>query len=88
MKITSTGLGHKGISSKKWHSHSASSPHLSNVMNSDFIVDRDIHVYFEDFHDTAAPPSMNTNPLVDFVSFISEIQLASLYTSSTAGYLV
>ena len=88
MQITNTGLGHKGISSKKWHRHLAYSPHLSKTMNSDSIVDRDIHVYFEDFHDTAAPPSVNTYPLVDFVSFILEIQLASMYPSSTVGYLV
>ena len=36
------------------------SPHLSNAMNSNFIVDMVIIVCFEDFHETAAPPSVST----------------------------
>ena len=88
MQIADTGFGQFGISSKKCRNHSASSPALSKAMNSDSIVDLAIQVCLEDFHDTAAPPSINTNPLVDFESFESEIQLASLYPSSTAGYLV
>ena len=42
----------------------------------------------EDFQDTAAPPIVKTYPLVDLVSFVSDIQLASLYPSSTVGFWV
>ena len=86
--IAGTRFGQLGISSKKFRSHSAFSPALSNAMNSDSIVDRAIYIYLEDFHDTAAPPSVKTNPLVDLESAVSDIQLASLYPSRTAGYLV
>ena len=38
-------------------------------MNSDSIVDLANNVCLEDFQDTAAPPSVNTYPLVDFEFF-------------------
>ena len=60
MHIGGTGFGHLGMSSRKWRSHSASSPHLSSAIKSDSIVDLAITVYFEDFHDTAAPPGIKT----------------------------
>ena len=86
MHIAGTGFGHNGISSKSYRSHSASSPTLSKPMNFDSIVERAIHVCLEDFQDTAAPPKINTYPLVDFDSSEFVIQLASLYPSSTGGY--
>ena len=78
MHITVTGLGHTGMSSKNFLSHSASSADLSCAINLDSIVERAIHVCLEDFQETAAPPKVNTYPLVYFVSILSEIQLASL----------
>ena len=57
-------------------------------MNSDSIMERAIHVFLKDFQDTAAPPRVNTYPLVDFDSSESAIQLASLYPSSTDGYFL
>ena len=60
MHIGGIGFGYLGISSKKWHSHSASSPHLSSTINSNFIRDMVINIYFEDFHETAAPSNVNT----------------------------
>ena len=86
MHIAGTGFCHNSISSKNCQSHSASSPALSKAINSDFIVEWVIHVYLKDFQDTAAPPRVNTYPLVDFDSSESAIQLASLYPSSTGGY--
>ena len=77
-----------GTSSKKSLSHSASSPALSRAINSDSIVDRAMHVCLEDFQDIAAPPKVNTYPLVDFVSVLSDIQFASVNPSSTGEYLV
>ena len=66
MHIGGTCFGHLEISFRKWRSHSASSPHLSNTINSNSIVDLAITVCFEDFHETAC----NTpNYTVD--SFIS-----------------
>ena len=87
MQIAGIGFDNLGITSTNWRSHSASSVTLSKAMNSDFIVDLTMQVYLEDFNETTAPPRVNTYPLVDFESFISEIQFASLYPSSTAGYL-
>ena len=55
-------------------------------MNSDFIVERAMHVCLEDFQDTTAFLRVNTYPLVDFNSSESAIQLVSLYSSSTGGY--
>ena len=76
------------ISSRKWRSHSASSPALSRAMNSDSIIDLAMQVCLEDFQDTVAPPRVKTYPLVDFESLVSDIQFVSQYPSSTAGYLV
>jgi hypothetical protein len=44
-----------------------------------------IHVYLEDFHDIANPPSVKIYPLMDFESLVPNIQLALLYLSSTIG---
>ena len=88
MQIAGTGFGHFGISSKNCRNHSASSPHLSKATNSDSIVDLVMTVCLEDFHDTAEPPSVNTYPLVDFETFISDVQFASLYPSRIVGNLV
>ena len=86
MHIGAIGLGQNGISSKKFRSHSASSPALSKAMNSDSIVERAIHVCLDDFQDIAPPPIVKTYPLVDFVSVEPVIQFASLYPSRTSGY--
>ncbi|PHT93626.1 hypothetical protein T459_01508 [Capsicum annuum] len=45
----SNGLGQYEISSKKFRSHSAFSPALSNAINSDSIVERAIQVCLDDF---------------------------------------
>ena len=78
MQIGGIGFGHLRISSKKWRNHSISSRHLSNAINSDFIVDLAITVCFEDFHETAPPPSVNIKPLWDFEILTFDIQFASL----------
>ena len=85
MHMAGTGFGHNGISSKNYRSHSASSPTLSNAMNSDFIVKRAIQVCLEDFQDTAAPPRVKIYPLVDFDFSEFAIQFATLYPSNTGG---
>ena len=46
------------MSSRKFLNHFASLVALSNAINSDFIVDHAMHVCFEDFHDTVAPPNV------------------------------
>ena len=60
MQIVGTCFRHIGMSSNKWRSYSASSPALSKAMNSDFIVDRAMHVCFEDFQEIATPPRVKT----------------------------
>ena len=86
MHMAGTSFDHNGISFKNYRSHPASSPALSKAMNSDFIVERAIHVCLKDFQDTSASPRVYTFPLVDLDSSESAIQLASLYPSSTGGY--
>ena len=59
MHIGGMTFGYIGISSKKWLSHSASSPHLSSVINSDSIFYQAITDCFEDFHEIVVAPSVN-----------------------------
>ena len=73
MHMAGTDFGHNGMSFKNCRSHSASFSALSKIMNSDYIVERAIHAHLEDFQDTAAPPRVNTYPLVDFDSSESAI---------------
>jgi len=86
--MAGTGLGHRGISFKNYQWYSTSSPALSKAINSDFIVERVIHVCLKDFQDTNVPPRVNTYPLVDFDSSESVIHFASLYPSSIDGYFL
>ena len=88
MHIVGTDFGHIGISSRKRRSHSASFLALSKAMNSDSLVDLAMQVCLEDFQDRAIPPRVKTYPLVDFESLVSDIQFASQYPSSTAGYQI
>jgi len=62
-----------GMFAKKFFNHSASLPAISRATNSDYIVDLAIIVCLADLHVMAPPPSVNTYPLVDFVSSESEI---------------
>jgi len=64
--MADTAFGHNSISFKNYRNHYASSPALSKAINFDSIVERAIHVCLKDFQDTAAPPRVNTYPLVDF----------------------
>ena len=82
-----TGFGQSGISSKKFRSHSASSPVLSRATNSDSIIDLIIIFYLEDFQDTAPPFKVKKYSLVPFVSCMLDIQLVSEYPFNTAGSL-
>ena len=61
------GLGQNGTSSMKFRSHSASSPALFKAMNSDTIVERAIHVCFDDLQDIVPPPIVKMYLLVDFI---------------------
>lgn len=88
MYIGSTNFSPIRISYNKWHNHLTSSPYLSKVINSNYIVDRAITVSLEDFDDIIAPTRANTYLLVDFESFTSYIQFASLYPSNIDGYIV
>ena len=85
--IASIGFGQHGMSFRKLWSHYASSPTLSKAINSDSIVDHAIHDCLDDFYNIVVPPIVSTYPLVDFESFVSDIQFASLYPSSTTVYL-
>ena len=84
--MAGTALGHNDISYKNCRNYSASFPALFKAINSDSNVEQVIHVCLEDFQNTAAPPRINTDPLVDFDSLKFAIQLASLYPLSTGEY--
>ena len=88
MLIAGTRFYQHGISSRKLQSHSISFPILSRAINLYSIVDLAIHVCFEDFHDTDPPLIVNIYPLVDFVSFVSDIKFASLNPLSIVRYLM
>jgi len=66
MYTTGIGFGPNKASSKNCQNHYASLVALSKVTNSYSIVEHATRVFFKDFQDTAAPPSMNTYSLVDF----------------------
>jgi hypothetical protein len=66
-------------------SHSASFPAAANAINSDSIVECEIHVCFFEAQQMAPPPRVNTQPDVDLLSLVLIIQLASEYPSSIAG---
>lgn len=63
---------HKGISIKRFLSHSASLLASTSAMSSDNIDESDITVCFFDFQDIAALPSVNIQPVVD-LDFISTL---------------
>ena len=86
--LADTGFNHLEISFKNWRNHSISLVALSRVMNSDSIIERVIHVCWEDFQDITVPPSMKTYSLMDFESFISDIQFTLQDPSSTVEKLV
>ena len=71
--MAGTGLGHKGIFSRNYRNHSASSPALSKAINSDSIVKRAMQVCLEFFQDMATLPRVKMYPLVDFDSSASAI---------------
>ena len=64
MHMAGTDFGHNGISFKNYRNHSASFPALSKAINSDSIVEWAMPVSLKDFQDTAAPPRVNTYPLL------------------------
>ena len=66
-------------------SPSASFPVVTKVINSISMVECDIQVCFLDPQETAPPPSVNTQPMVDKLSLILDIQLASEYLSNIVG---
>ncbi|GJU06551.1 hypothetical protein Tco_1122981, partial [Tanacetum coccineum] len=85
IEIGAIGLTHNGISRRKFFNHSASLPVVAKATNSDSIVEPVMQVYFLEAQEIAPPPSKNTQPLVDELSLVLLIQLASVYPSKTKG---
>ena len=69
----SVGLVHKGIFDNRFLSHSTLELAFSKAINSASIVDRVMQVCLDDFQEIALPPRVKMYPLVDFISFESEI---------------
>lgn len=82
------GYGHNFTSNNKFRNHSASLPVAAKAINSDSIVECEIHVCFLVGHEMALPPRVNTHPNVALLSLALVIQLASVYSSSTDGKFV
>jgi len=70
-ETTRIGFLMHGIVANKFLSHSASYPANSIAMNSDYIVEQAMHVYFEDFHTTVPSPIVKIKPLVELTSSLS-----------------
>ena len=83
--IDGAGLVHKGISSNIFMSHSALELAFAKAINSTSMVDGVMQVCLDDFQETTPPLRVKTNPLVDFISCESKIQLASLNPLRTFG---
>ena len=83
--IDGASLVHKGISTKRFLSHSASKLTFSKAISSTSIVDRVMQVCLANFQETTPPPRVKIYPLVDFITSESEIQFASLNSSRTLG---
>ena len=66
-------------------SHFASFPITAKAINSVSMVECDIQVCFLDPQETAPPPSVNTQLVVDKLSPTLDIQLESEYPSCIAG---
>lgn len=84
-RIDGIGYSHKGTLATRFLNHSASQPAISKAINSISIADFAMYVCLEDFQDTDAPVKVNTKPLVECISSLSEIQLASQYPSKIGG---
>ena len=82
------GCGHNFISNNKFISHFASLPAAAKAINSDSIVECEIHICFLEAHETAPPPRVKTQPDVALLSLALVIQIASIQPSSTNGKLV
>ena len=74
-----------GNSEIRFFNHLASEQVVSRAIHSSSIVLLKITVSLQDFNDTAVPPNMNTNPVVDTL-LESVTQLASLYPSIASRY--
>ena len=70
-------------SSKKLQSHLASFLALLRVINFDSIINLVIHICLENFYEISIPLSVTTYLLMNFKFLMWDIQLASLYHSST-----
>jgi hypothetical protein len=71
------GCGHKFMSNNIFISHSAYFHAATNAINSDSIVECEIHVCFFDAQEMTHPPRVNTQPDLDLLSLVLVIQLAS-----------
>ena len=80
------GLGTIENSVKRSFNHSAFVQVVSRAISLDSMMLLTITVCLQDFQDVAAPPNMNTYPVVDFTLLESATQLASLYPSITSGH--
>ena len=75
--MASIGYGHNSISNNIFLNHSASLPAAAKAINSDSMVEWEIHVCFFDAQEMTPPLRVNIQPDVDLLSLTLIIQLAS-----------
>nr|GEW05900.1 DREB2 transcription factor [Tanacetum cinerariifolium] len=80
IELGAIGLDYNGISRSKFFNHSSSLPAAARATNSYSIIEPVIQVCFLEAQEITPPPSMNTQPLVDVLSLMLLIQLASVPT--------
>ena len=85
IEMVGIGCGHNSMSNKIFLSHSASLLAAAKVINSDSMVEWEIHVCFFYAQKMASPPKVNIQSDVDLLSLTLLIQIASEQSSNTAG---
>nr|GEX27553.1 protein LURP-one-related 10-like [Tanacetum cinerariifolium] len=78
IELGAIGLDYNGISRSKFFNHSSSLPAAASATNSYSIVEPVIQVCFLEAQEITPLPSMNTQQLVDVLSSMLLIQLASV----------
>lgn len=73
---------------KQIKNYFTSFPSLSKAINSDFFMDLDIHVYLEDIQEAITPLIVKISLFMDLNFLVLDIELASLYLSNIAEYLI
>lgn len=87
-EMTDIGCSYNFMSNNKLLSYYASLPVVAEVINSNSIVECEIHIYSLKAHEITILLRVKTQPDIALLTLILVIQLESQYPSSTTGKLV